>query len=60
MELMKYKYYDTPDGQDCFPKMFYISKYAASVGKYEQVRILYIAILFFSLQDVYIVQRILQ
>ena len=33
MELMRYKYYDTPEGQDCFPKMFYMAKVAATCGE---------------------------
>ncbi|KAI9563034.1 hypothetical protein GHT06_010491 [Daphnia sinensis] len=30
--LMNYKYYDSPEGQDCFQKMFYMSKHAAYFG----------------------------
>lgn len=29
---MGYSYYDTPEGQDCFPKLWYTSKYAALAG----------------------------
>jgi hypothetical protein len=33
MELMKYKYYDSPEGQDVFAKMFYTSKQCSKAGK---------------------------
>lgn len=29
---MNYSYYDTPEGQDCFPKLLYTTKYAAIAG----------------------------
>jgi len=29
---MGYKYYDSPEGQDCFPKMWYLTKNALKVG----------------------------
>ena len=31
--LLKYKYYDSPEGQDGFHKMFYMSRHAAFIGK---------------------------
>ncbi len=34
MELMKYKYYDSPEGQDVFAKMFYTSKQCSKAGKW--------------------------
>jgi len=34
MEFMKYKYYDSPEGQDVFKKMFYTSKEASKAGKW--------------------------
>ena len=30
---MNYKYYDTPEGQDCFLKMGYLTKNAAIFGE---------------------------
>ncbi|KAF4520632.1 hypothetical protein B566_EDAN007499 [Ephemera danica] len=29
---MGYSYYDSPEGQDCFPKLIYITKYSALAG----------------------------
>ena len=33
MDILKYKYYDSPEGQDCLGKMVYMSKWAAYFGK---------------------------
>ncbi len=33
MGLLTYKYYDSPEGQECFEKMFYMSKYSAFLGE---------------------------
>lgn len=32
MSLLRYKYYDYPDGEDAFGKMVATNKYAAAVG----------------------------
>jgi hypothetical protein len=32
MEILKYKYYDSPEGQDCLGKVFYMSKWSAYFG----------------------------
>lgn len=33
MGILNYKYYDSPEGQECFHKMFYMSKHAALISK---------------------------
>lgn len=33
MSILTYKYNDTPEGEDCFQKMFYLTKHAALLSK---------------------------
>lgn len=35
MGLLNYKYYDSPEGEECYHKLFYMSKHAAFIGEYQ-------------------------
>ena len=49
-EKMGYKYYDTPDGEDCFLKMWYLSKNAAVLGKFSDCKFQFSYLVFRNLR----------